>query len=224
MQVAIGVVGHNQRGDQAADLMHQVGAVYRSMDNGTLGCDHNHRRVWKHLAGTTTDWVLVLEDDAIPCDDFPDQLKQALTHTPTNVLSLYLGTSRPVWYQPRGEKSARKLQPLITDALAKADDACYLTAPKLFHAVAVAIRTSLVRDMLAWTTESKRPIDYAISDWCEARGHTVAYTLPSIVQHADGDTLFTHPDRQPRNRPRIAHQHGTRETWTTRSTPLEEQP
>lgn len=223
MDIAIGVVSHNKRGDQAAELMHTVGAVYRSVDNGRRGCDQNHRRVWDRLARYNTDWTLCLEDDAAPVDGFTDQLEQALAHSPCDVVSLYLGTSRPVWYQPCGQRSARKLQPLITEAITKAEqqDASYITSPKLFHAVAVAIRTHLVPSMLDYVSASKKPIDYAISDWCEAEGHTIAYCVPSICDHRDEPSVITrHPDGQPRNKPRIAHRHGTRDTWTTKAVTL----
>jgi hypothetical protein len=45
--------------------METVGAAYISIDNGTLGCEGNHRKVWQWLNDhATTKWVVVLEDDA----------------------------------------------------------------------------------------------------------------------------------------------------------------
>lgn len=223
MDIAIGIVGHNKRGDQAAELMHTVGAAYRSVDNGTRGCDHNHRRVWDRLSRYDTTWSICLEDDAVPANGFTDQLEQALTHSPCDVVSLYLGTSRPVWYQTRGDRAARKLQPLIAEAIEKADaeGASFITAPKLFHGVAVAIRTPLVPSMLDYVSASKKPIDYAISDWCETEGHTIAYSCPSICDHRDEPSVITrHPDGQPRNKPRVAHRYGARDTWNSKAVTL----
>lgn len=218
----IGVVGHVARLGMAETLAGAVGAEFVSIDDGTLGCEGNHRRVWLHLSHYNDPWSVVLEDDAVPVPDFRNQLQMVLASAPSDVVSLYLGTSRPVWYQPRGERVARRLQPAIAEAITRAEatDAAFITSLNLFHAVAVAIRTPLVQDMLNYTIALNRPIDYAISDWCEARSHTVAYTAPSIVEHRDSGTLFIHPDKQLRNSPRVAHRFGARNHWHTKAVDL----
>lgn len=217
----IGIVGHVQRLDMVQALAGSTGAEYVSVDDGTLGCDGNHRKVWSHLAEhCVDDWAVVLEDDAQPVEGFRAQASQALAATPTNVVSFYLGTGRPIWFEMAGRGSAQKLQPLIHKAVdtAKAEDASFILAPKLFHAVAVAIRTPLIPSMLSSVQRSPKPIDFAIGDWCVAEGHTVAYTTPSLVDHDDTETVIPrHPDGEPRLQPRKAHRVGTRTMWTSRS-------
>lgn len=214
MQVAIGVVGHNQRGNQAADLMHQAGAVYRSMDNGTLGYRANHRRVWRRLTRYNTHWSAVIEDDAQPVTDFPNQLQQALQAAPTPIVGLYLG-------HPEHWRTHRTLQRDLETAITQAhtQDACYITTQALLHGVGIAIHTKLVDDMLEHTEHSDRPFDFAIRNWARAKGHTISLCIPSLVDHADGPTLLQHQDSNPRRR-RKAWRTGTRNTWTSKAVTL----
>lgn len=211
----VAVVAHTGRAEQAHLLQEQVGAVFLHMDNGTHGVEASHRRCWEYLATQDTVWSVVLEDDAEPVEDFTHQLQQVLEAAPTDVLSLYLGTARPVWFQPQGQPSARKLQPILREAVAKAEiqGASFILAPQLFHGVAVCIRTSLVPSMLDLTADSTRPIDYRISDWCENEGHLIAYPQPSLCDHEDGPSVAIHPDREPRLHPRKAYKVGGRGTW-----------
>src|SRR5512139_644190 len=209
MRVCIGVVAHTSRKTMAEQLAEQVSAATVAVDDGRLGCRGNHLQVWKYLAAHDSDWTVVLEDDAVPVDDFRHQLHQALTHTPCPVTSLYLGTGRPPHWQTR-----------IRDAVAKAhaNDASYIVTTHLLHAVAAAVKTPLIPHMLAHI-EAKQylPIDEAISQWAKRAGHSIAYTMPSICQHHDGPTLVKHRDGSPRNKPRKAWTVGVRTTWTAQA-------
>lgn len=215
MTVAIGVVAHKDRADQAHALQEQVGAQYLHMDTGLYGCDESHRRTWTYLADTNSEWSVVLEDDAEPISEFRTQLDLALAAAPTDVVSLYLGTSRPEWMEFSGRGSAVKVQPLLRDAVAQASvtGASFITCTRILHGVALCIRTTLVPSMLDFTRDSKQPFDYAIGDWCYNEDHRVAYTQPSLVDHQDGPTLFKHPDGQPRTHPRKAYRLGGRQHW-----------
>ncbi|QGH79237.1 glycosyltransferase [Mycobacterium phage Flathead] len=194
---AIGIVAHTTRAEQAHQLMETVGAAYMNIDNGALGCENNHRKVWQHLTRHNTNWLVVLEDDAIPCNNFRDQLHAALTAAPTPVVSLYLGRERPREYQQR---------------IAKATDttAHWLTCRRLLHAVGTAIHTDLVPHMLNNLPNGK-PIDEAITTWARHQSHTIAYTWPSLVDHADEPSLT---GRRGPATGRVAWRHGGRDWWT----------
>ena len=200
----IGVVAHLQRLSQAEALADQVQADYIAYDDGTLGCEGNHRRVWEWHAEHPADWAITMEDDAQPVEHFRYQLEQALTQAPTPIVSLYLGTGNPPEWEP-----AKQLA--INNAIHA--DANWIISHHLLHAVAVCIRTEHLPSLLQYTSDL--PADFHISRWAEQSGHMIAYTHPSLVDHNDGPTLVKHPDGKARNKPRKAWLHGTRDTWNT---------
>ena len=188
-------------------LAEQVNAHVLSFDDGTLGF-RNHTKVWAQCALENTDWCLVLEDDAVPVQHFTAQMRAAFENAPTPVVSLYLG-------------SDNRTTATTFDVVAKAEanDTSWILHNKLLHAVAVAIRTPLVANMLEYV-ERKRylPIDDAISGW-RARNllkQPIAYTAPSLCDHRDTPTVIEqHRDRRPRNYARKAIWVGTRTHWNT---------
>lgn len=188
--------------------MEDVGAVYLSMDNGALGCEGNHRKVWSWLAGKHSTWSVVLEDDAVPVEGFRNQLEQALTHTPAPIVSLYLGRGLPVHYQPKIDLARHN---------ANAVNACYLTSPVLLHAVGVAVRTALLSSVLF---DNGQPIDDAWTAWIASQSLQVAYTWPSLVDHRDEETLVEHPDGVERIQHRKAWWCHTRDEWTGKTVNL----
>lgn len=202
MSIAIGIVTHPQRRVYAEQLQAKTNADIICTDDGR-GPHANHVRTWLELADTDTEWSLVLEDDAIPVVNFTDQLDKALAACPTNIMSAYLGKSRPPQWQRK-----------IADAIAKAtaNDACWITSTHLLHAVAVAMRTDLIPAMLA-NAKAYLPTDEALGAAARKLGEPIGYSYPSICDHADLPTLIRHRDRQPRNQPRKAWRLGGRDKW-----------
>lgn len=208
----IGIVAHIKRANQTHILMDQVQAAYTNIDDGTLGCDDNHRHVWQWLLQhTTNEWCIVLEDDALPVEGFIAQAEQALSVAPSPVISFYLGRH----HIPELEWEQRKQQ-----AITRADqaEAHFITSNHLLHAVAVAVRTDHIAPMLRHlNTLPILPIDEAITHWIQNTGQDVSYTWPSLADHADQPTLFRHRDKLPRPPGRIAYRTGGHNTWTDRA-------
>lgn len=210
------IVAHLNRLPAAENLAHKVEAKHILYDDGQLGCERNHERAWTALAKAKTPWALVLEDDTEIEDgtQFRDQLHQALTTAPAPIVSLYLGTGHPTHLQ----------KPMLR-ALTAADreQAHWIVGTSLAHAVAVAIQTPLIPSLIQWLPQQRRPwhppparrlpIDKAIQTWAAQHNHRIAYTVPSLVNHADGEPLVQHQYRNQRQ-PRRAHRVGARETWT----------
>lgn len=207
MSHALGVVGHTGRAELIDRLTKTVEPDILSIDNGQLGCEGNHRHVWERLSNEypRSGWAVVLEDDALPVAGFDKQIEAALRVAPTPVVSLYLGRKRPPQYQAA-------IKRCIKDRTAEPH---WFLADRLLHAVGVAIRTSLVPGMLASTAQCVRPIDESISRWAMQMQPRmpVSYTWPSLVDHADRQTVVQHRDRQPRPPGRVAWRHGTRDAW-----------
>ena len=207
---SIGIVAHQSRTTQAKSLAKQVKADFISIDTGLLGCDDNHTTVQSHLWALKDEWSVILEDDAQPVQDFPDQLTQALTVAPTPIVSLYLGRRRPPHFQHRIAAATQK---------ADRDDSHWIIGSHLLHAVGYAIKTELLESLLNF--DSDLPIDQHITRWAQTQhGHPISYTWPSLVDHEDGPTLVDHPDGSPRRPGRKAWLTGTRTEWATRCTPM----
>lgn len=212
MSHAVGVVGHVDRANMVERLAGLVKPDIVSIDDGTLGCEGNHRAVWRHLANDYphAHWAVVLEDDALPVADFTPQLEAALRVAPTPIVSLYLGRLRPPKYQDA-----------IAATAANDQGAHWFIANRLLHAVGVAIRTTMVDSMLAYTSKplpSRRPIDEAITYWAQAAKMPVAYTWPSLVDHADQTPVIAERvDKAPRTPGRVAWRTGKRAQWCARA-------
>lgn len=192
---------------QATDLARALGALV-TIDDGTLGPDSNHLKSWDATSIVDTDWCGVVEDDAVPVAGFVDQADAAVAAAPAPVVSCYLGCGKP-----------RRWQARIPAALEHADreGAHWITCTHLLHAVAVVMRTELRDDWLDWAHTSTLPIDERIGAWCRSKRHTIAYTMPSLCDHADGPTLVQHRDGQPRTMSRVAWRTGTRDVWNSRA-------
>lgn len=213
----IGVVAHEARRDQAIQLADTVDAAVLSIDDGSLGCDANHKKVWAELYNRTDNdlgaqWLIVLEDDAVPVDDFNAQAHAALAAAPSPVVSFYLGRH----HIPTLDWEKRKQEAILRADIAQAH---WITTNHLLHAVAVAIRRDYVASMYRHleTLPLVLPIDEAITHWMHNRGVSVSYTWPSLIDHADQPTLFRHPDKLPRPPGRVAYTTGTRPTWTDKA-------
>lgn len=207
----IAVVAHTKRAKQAHQLMETVGAAYATVDDGTLGCEGNHRRAWQWMADHATGFAVVLEDDAVPVRQFGSQLAQALEVAPTPIVSLYLGRKRPPHFQTAVSRATEH---------ADSVDASFIVSDYLMHAVGLAIRTELIGEMLEDTRHSIRPWDYAVGAFAQRIGEKVCYTWPSLIDHADQQTVTKHPDKQPRTPGRTAWKTGTRSSWTPEAVSL----
>lgn len=183
------VVGHHARREQAERLADSLGAQLL-MDECDMGANWNHRRalVW---AGDQPCRVVVLEDDAMPVAGFEEKVADWLECFPDQLCSFYLGTGRPPQYQL---EIATKL--IAADRI-RAD---HITMQRLMHAVCYSVPPALLRDLLSrW--DAGKPADFAVGDAC---GGPVVYPCCSLVDHADGDPVEKHPDRQPRHERRRA--------------------
>lgn len=196
------VMGHPSRQRQANILAWALGGRL-VLDEDAAGENATGDHAWAAHDATSA-WHVVVQDDALPVPDIARQAPAALAAAPAPVVSFYLGTN----YPPQTVRPCR-------DAIGRADAAgsAWITAPRLFWGVAVAIRSDLIADMLRRVGRSKMPYDQRISHWAERSGHQVAYTWPSLVDHADGPSLI--PRLVQRMAPRRAYRVGRPASWTT---------
>lgn len=215
---AIGIVAHFDRIEMAERLANRLQPTVIAYDDGTFGATANHRRVWTDLAFSTnrhSPWCLVVEDDAQPIpgagwSGFHAQLDAALSVAPAPIVSLYLGTGRPLaGWQGRIRQATTE---------ANSAGAHWIVSNHVLHAVAIAIRTDLVPDMLAFTATTNLVADDALTAWATVRSHRVAYSWPSLVDHNDDVvSLAEHRDGKPRTQRRRAWATGGHRNWNERA-------
>lgn len=218
MLTRIGIVTHPKRATQAENLADAINAEMIARDDGTYGCTRNHIRAWfmhQHLnmfeaefGAPSPDWFVVLEDDAVPVlwIDFRVHLANMLNSAPTPLVSLYLGRQRPPQYQ-------HQVAAAVCDAIDA--DAHYLVADRLLHGVGIAVHSSILPKMInhLGAQGESTPIDEMISDWARLNGIQTTYCWPSLVDHADTESVAAHPDCEPRKSGRVAYKIGSHPVW-----------
>lgn len=176
---SITIMAHPIRMDQAERLSELVDAeIIWDEKNDQLDTQD---RAWGYH-DHDLDWSVVLEDDAVPSawmDTLGDVLERAREINPRSIVSLYVGTARP-------------LNKRVTIATSKADSlgAGWLTYESLMWNVGVAIPTYLVGNMLNYVRDVSLPADQRISRWARNCNVQVLYPWPSLVDHDDGRSLL----------------------------------
>lgn len=212
----IAIVAHPSRHDMAVELAHQVNAEAVIWDNKNEGCDANHLKAWDWHAQhdlpklASREFKVVLEDDAVPCDNFREQLDMALAALPVEIaiVSLYLGTGYPRQWQSG-------LRTVVAGPLEDAPN--FLTTDALLSCVGYAIRypwISSAQFFIGWGITNGKPVDQALSMMCGDYGLRVPYTHPSLVNHQGDESLIKQrTDGEGRTSRRRAWRFGTRERW-----------
>ena len=185
--VAIGIVAHPARIDDANRLAADVAADVVLVDHDEFGERWNHQQVLAWLIDNTeADWLVVLEDDAIPHPQLRELLPGILDDSPDNrLVSLYLGTGR--WAGLRGERADAHVGQLVADA--DRAGARWVVADSLWHAVAIAVDRIYAGSLLTHLQRDPRPTDRAAGAWAQRCRFPVRYTHPSLVDHRDGPRL-----------------------------------
>ena len=202
MTISIGIISDTRRKDMGPRLADRVDADFLSVDDGSLGCTQNHARAWRQHAEKPASWNLNLEDDAVPVDQFRDQLDKALKAAPTPIVSLYLG----------GGYIGDNLTRALLDN-ARAIDAHWAVAQgQILHAVALAVRQEILAPMIEYLGTQTQPVDSMLSAWALRNTYEIGYSIPSLVDHADEESLVTRYRRSPRR----AIVTGRRDEWCSK--------
>lgn len=213
----VGVAAHTSRIGMARELADRVGADVLnvngheggSREDAIIACAANHlqvlRRLWRSVAGH--EWLVVLEDDALPIPDFRVHAAAALSCAPSPVIGFYINRAG----------TAHNLAMLCR---AGATGAAWMVANHLVSAVAYAVRADHVLGLLDMYTQLgyERTVEERLTYWAAGHRRTVYgeprfyYTMPSLVDHAVGESIiFPEVDRQIRRAWRV----GFASDWDT---------
>ena len=175
------IIAHHSRGGQAEALAGRVGADAVLTDYGSRGARWAHRQalLW---SARRRERVWVLEDDALAPHDFRARAEAWGERFPSDLVSGYLGRQRPPQYQGQ-------IRSKLTAADARGLD--WITLPALVHGVCYSLPARASGGVLRSLPNGAA--DFAIG---AAWGKPPIYTVPSLVDHADGPTVEKHPDGQ----------------------------
>lgn len=171
-------------------LATEVDAEVVQIDDGGYGERVNHQETLRRLAETGADWLVMLEDDAIPCQGFHAVLDGCLDDSPGDIVSLYLGTGRWAGTVP----SIHEPKVIAAVDQADANDSRWILADACWHAVGLAARECIAGQLLEHLTGDRSPTDEAITHWLQATGRQIAYTHPSLVDHRDDERTVSQPE------------------------------
>ncbi|WP_137843847.1 hypothetical protein [Microbacterium sp. 2FI] len=204
VRLSVAIMAHVARTHHAWWLAQDLHAPV-VWDRGAGEWDTGARAISAYEDGATHH--LIVQDDAVPVPDLRAHLEAAIASQPHGPMSLYLGTG------PSGRRRLRNQAAIRT-----ADDATstWIGIPEMLHGVAIVLPVADIAPMLRWAEGRREPYDARIGKFYRHHGRPrVLYTWPSLVDHADGDTLIAvRPDRQLRTYPRVAYRHGAPARWT----------
>ena len=183
------VIAHHSRRGQAEALAGRVGAAHVSVDYESRGARWGHLQALR-WASARRERVWIIEDDALAPTDFLDRASEWSARFPDELVSGYLGRQRPPQFQ--GQIRSKL-------AVAEARGLDWLTLPTLIHGVCYSLPAGTPGRVLR--SLPRGAVDFAIGS---AWGRPTIYTVPSLVDHADGPTVEKHPDGEKRKPGRTA--------------------
>lgn len=194
-----GVVAHEKRLSGALALARELSSPIPGSPDVVLSIDRapergpsaNHLKVLSELLDVSTDgwdWLTVVEDDAVLCDNFLGEESGRLDYLDSEgqapFVSWYLGTGR--W---AGEvtRTHRDLVTLLVRA-AELGESEWISGESVWHAVAYSVRADHARELVKWWNVSRTP-EENLAAWAKRTGTWIRYSHPSLVDHLDGPRL-----------------------------------
>lgn len=192
MKLSAVVMAHPARTEEAesvqAAMDRPVSIVYDTVP--TPSADPAQRwanglRCWE-AADSDADWHMVIQDDALVCEDLMAGLESALDVLgPEGLLSAYTGTGRP------NQNHVRKAWRHATDK-----GHSWMCTRSLCWGVAIIAPVKTIPDMLAWCSakpRARKTYDMRIGEYYrDVLNWRTWYTVPSLVDHRDGPSLVGH--------------------------------
>lgn len=192
MRLSVKIMAHKKRAHHIPELVERLGLTAddviwdRKNDRWDTG-----RRAWDAI-DRTSDWGMVVQDDALVCRDLIAGLEKAAVLLPERCLvSPYTGTRRPV---------ASRVERAVNAA--RTANASWIRMPSLNWGVAIMAPTDIIDKMLPWCDKQTYPnYDRRVGRFAIDVMRLPTYcTWPSLVDHRDDDSLVGH------GRGRKAHQ------------------
>lgn len=175
--MSVSIMAHPKRAEWVGELEEFFGGCPVAMDDGR-GLIANGRAAWE-LHDPEADYHLVIQDDAVPCDDF---LTEARNHLATlevpGAMSFYFSGKRHFKRIAEGRMERGKAR------------------GRLRWGPAIALPTSWIPAMLRhYDGGTRAQYDARIGDWLKHAGVACSYPLPSLVEHRGTESLLGNEHR-----------------------------
>jgi len=199
MKLSAVIMAHPVRKDSAervrASLDRDVEIVYDQVTQPSADPRQRWavgRRCWQ-AADPSADWHLVIQDDALVCQDLLAGLEKALDVIgPEGLVSAYTGTGRPDQYNVR--RAHRHAQD---------KGHSWMPTKSLCWGVAILAPVPTIPDMVKWCDrKAGMPDDMRVGKWFQSQKIDTWYTWPSLVDHRLAPSLT-----KPRQVERVAVRH-----------------
>lgn len=176
MRVSFSVMAHPSRSAMVDDLVGQL-PVSTTVVYDEIGDRWDTGRRSMLALDPLADWGVVIQDDAILCHDFTNQVRAALASVPDGPVAFYLS---------RTGKNQHLNREALTKARARGE--CWVRWSGPWWGVAVAMRPLDIAPMLEWC--DGRPdipnYDRRMARYFESIGRACWYSIPSLVDHRHG--------------------------------------
>lgn len=198
-------MGHESRSHLFPYLKERLGDVPFNVDKwagspGHIGVWENCKRAWG-LHDPTADYHVVIQDDAIICDDFKRRAEDFLTRFDHET---YGKRDRAFSFYFGNKKSTKA----IADEGMKNG---YAVKEILSWGVAICLPVSLISEMIGVCDQLKNPQDdVRIAKFLHKRKMQVFYPMPSFVSHRAGEKSLVGDPGQFRKAQYFIDDHGSK--------------
>ena len=159
---------------------------------------HGYQKCLSDLRGYSH--VLVIQDDAIVCQNFASAIARIMKSRPDRIISLFVGGIRN-----RTTKD-------FTAAVGRGDRYGEIFFRDIHHVVAVLWPAKLAKYFLDWSRTHELPgmpnprsDDAVFGSWARLTRNRILYTVPNLVQHPDDvKSTVGLRDRAGKDRGRVA--------------------
>lgn len=177
MKIDYIIMAHKSRKEHYERLANQFDDIKLCIDYQNQGAWAIAKQAWD-MADKDSDYTVVIQDDAILCDNFKNKAEAFIEQHAGHVISFYYGDN------PQAHK---EIKPDYFDTI-------------LNHAVCLAIPTAEIPGMIQYCDFQPECTgdDMKIRRWLITNSRTCRYSNPSLVQHRDIPSIVdpTKPVRQ----------------------------
>jgi len=204
MRISVALMAHPKRKPQVEVLYKQLSEMpfadisisYDALDAGSHQTEWDNGKRSLEAGIGKGDWHVVIQDDAILCPMFYENLVGAINNAPSkSLISLYTGKSRP-------------LPKRVSLAVNKAKYATWLEYWLLLWGVGIVLPSTHIEPLLEFVDDRDEPYDTRIGIFYQRNRLPVYYTMPSLVDH-DDDLGTLIPGHGTKPGARVAHRLAT---------------